>query len=212
MDKCKVVSIINQKGGTGKTTTAVNLSYTLAEKGKKVAVLDFDPQSNLTMCFGVEKPDELKTTIYDLMMCIIDEKELPDKSEYVLSINNIDIIPCSIQLSAVEMSLVNVMSRESILKMLLESIKPDYDYIIVDCMPALGMLTVNALAASDSVVIPALCETFCYAHLYSRMSYFLTTILKKMRITITSDHRALPVHLRHLTKVVPLMFQGYLIP
>lgn len=155
MDKCKVVSIINQKGGTGKTTTAVNLSYTLAENGKKVAVLDFDPQSNLTMCFGVEKPDELKTTIYDLMMCIIDEKELPDKSEYVLSINNIDIIPCSIQLSAVEMSLVNVMSRESILKMLLENIKHDYDYIIVDCMPALGMLTVNALAASNSVVIPA---------------------------------------------------------
>ena len=101
------------------------------------------------MCFGIDRPDELKTTIYDLMMCVIGEKELPDKREYILSFNNLDLIPCSIELSAVEMSLVNVMSREVILKMLLENFKNDYDFIIVDCMPALGMLTVNALAACD---------------------------------------------------------------
>ena len=155
MGKCKVVSISNQKGGVGKTTTALNLTYALTENGKKVLLIVFDPQSNLTMCFGIDRPDELKTTIYDLMMCVIDEKELPDKSEYILSFNNLDLIPCSIELSAVEMSLVNVMSREIILKMLLENFKADYDYIIVDCMPALGMLTVNALAACDSVLIPA---------------------------------------------------------
>lgn len=154
-NNARIIAVANQKGGIGKTTTALNLAYTLAENGKKVMLADFDPQSNLTMCFGIDRPDELKTTIYDLMMCIIDERDLPDKSEYILSFNNLDLIPCSIELSAVEMSLVNVMSREIILKMLLENWKADYDYIIIDCMPSLGMLTVNALAACDSVLIPA---------------------------------------------------------
>lgn len=154
MIKGKTIAIANQKGGVGKTTTTINLAYSLAIFGKRVLLIDFDPQSNLTMCFGIDRPDELKTTIYDLMMCVIDEKDLPDKNEYILSFNNIDLIPCSIGLSAVEMSLVNVMSREVILKMLLEHFKSDYDYIIIDCMPALGMLTVNALAACDSVLIP----------------------------------------------------------
>jgi chromosome partitioning protein len=90
MGKCKVVSISNQKGGVGKTTTALNLAYALAENNNKVLLIDLDPQSNLTMCFGIDRPDELKTTIYDLMMCVIGEKELPDKREYIrLSITSI---------------------------------------------------------------------------------------------------------------------------
>ncbi|MCX7748217.1 MAG: AAA family ATPase [Clostridia bacterium] len=151
----KVIALANQKGGVGKTTSSLNLAYALSELGQKVLLIDFDPQSNLSMCFGIDRPDELKTTIYDLMVCIIDEKVLPNKSEYILSFNNLDLIPCSIELSAIEMSLVNVMSRELVLKMLLDHVKADYDYVIIDCMPSLGMLTVNALAACDSVLIPA---------------------------------------------------------
>lgn len=182
MGKCKVVSISNQKGGVGKTTTALNLAYTLNENGKKVLLIDFDPQSNLTMCFGIDRPDELKTTIYDLMMC----KELPDKSEYILSFNNLDLIPCSIALSAVEMSLVNVMSREIILKMLLENYKSEYDFIVIDCMPVLGMLTVNALAACDSVLIPATAQ-YLSAKGLELLLQTIARVKKRINPNITID-------------------------
>ena len=186
MGKCKVISISSQKGGVGKTTTALNLAYALAGYGNKVLLADLDPQSNLTMCFGIDRPDELKTTIYDLMMCVIDEKELPDKSEYILSFNNLDLIPCSIALSAVEMSLVNVMSREIILKMLLENFKADYDYIIVDSMPALGMLTVNALAACDSVLMPATAQ-YLSAKGLELLLQTIARVKKRINPSITID-------------------------
>ena len=119
----------------GKSTTTLNLGYALAEEGKKVLVIDLDPQSSLTISFGVDKPDELDTTIYNLMTCIIEEKDLPAKDTYLLRFGNVDLIPCSIELSALELSLVNVMSREHILKMLLEQYKDDYDYILIDVRP-----------------------------------------------------------------------------
>jgi chromosome partitioning protein len=150
----KVIAIVNQKGGVAKTVTALNLGYALSEMGKKVLLIDFDPQSSLTVCFGYDNTDNISTTIYNLMALAIEEKNLPEKDEYILKSGNIDIIPCNLELSAIEIALVNVMSRELVLKSIIDEIKADYDYVIIDCSPSLGMLTINALAACDSVIIP----------------------------------------------------------
>jgi chromosome partitioning protein len=150
----KVIAIVNQKGGVAKTVTALNLGYALSEMGKKVLLIDFDPQSSLTVCFGYDNTDSINTTIYNLMALAIEEKNLPEKDKYILSTGNIDLIPCNLELSAIEIALVNVMSRELILKSIIDEIKEDYDYVIIDCSPSLGMLTINALAACDSVIIP----------------------------------------------------------
>lgn len=154
MDKSKIIAIVNQKGGVGKTTTALNMGYALSQMGKKVLLIDFDPQSSLTVCFGYDNTDSINTTIYNLMALAIEEKNLPQKEDYIISIGNIDLIPCNLELSAIEVALVNVMSREMILKSIVDEIKEDYDYIIIHCSPSLGMLTINALAACDSVLIP----------------------------------------------------------
>lgn len=154
MDRSKVIAIVNQKGGVAKTVTALNLGYALSEMGKKVLLIDFDPQSSLTVCFGYDNTDNIQTTIYNLMALAIDEKNLPKKHSYILSAGNIDLIPCNLELSAIEIALVNVMSRELVLKSIVDEIKDDYDYVIIDCSPSLGMLTINALAACDSVIIP----------------------------------------------------------
>ena len=150
----KIIAVANQKGGVGKTTTAFNLSYNLKERGYKVLMVDFDPQSNLTMSFGEAHPEDLEKTIFHLMMEYIDEKDIEIR-DYVLSKNGLNLIPSSIEMSAMEINLVNTMSRELILKGLIEPLKEEYDYIIIDCMPSLGMLTINALAAADSVLITA---------------------------------------------------------
>lgn len=155
MNQCEIIAIANQKGGVGKTTTTINLGYSLAENGKRVLLIDCDPQSNLTMSFGIDRPDELPITLYHLMTDILEEKELPLRSDYILSFNNLDILPCSIELAAIEVNLVNAMSREITLKAILDQLRPYYDYIIIDCMPSLGMLTINALAACDRILIPA---------------------------------------------------------
>lgn len=154
MRKSKVIAIVNQKGGVAKTVTALNLGYALSEMGKKVLLIDFDPQSSLTVCFGYDNTDIINTTIYNLMALAIEEKSLPKKEEYILSAGNVDIIPCNIELSAIEIALVNVMSRELVLKSIVDEVKEEYDYVIIDCSPSLGMLTINALAACDSVIIP----------------------------------------------------------
>src|SRR5665648_1005471 len=146
------------------------------------------------------------------MMDVINDKDLPPMESYIIKKEGVDIIPSSIELSAIEINLVGTISREYVLKTILDEIKDYYDYILLDCMPSLGLMTLNVLATCDSVLIPALCAAFCYAHLFSRMSYFLAAFRKKMRITITSVHRALTVHPRRLAKVVPLMFQEYLFP
>lgn len=146
----KTTAIVNQKGGIGKTTTALNLGYALSEKGKKVLLIDFDPQASLSSALGINADN--KANIYTLMTDAIEENETEAR---IINIkNNLDIIPSTLDLAGIEMTLVNVMSRETILKSITDEIKKDYDYVLIDCSPSLGTLTVNALAACDSVIIP----------------------------------------------------------
>lgn len=154
MKETKVIAICNQKGGVGKTTTTVNLGVGLAKEGKKVLLIDADPQGDLTTCFGWHDNDNLKETLSSQMAKMIREEPV-DKGEGILKHEEgIDLIPSNLELSGLEMMLVNTMSRETALKEYLKDIKKDYDYVLIDCMPSLGMITINALSAADSVIIP----------------------------------------------------------
>lgn len=150
----KVVSIANQKGGVGKTTTAVNLSTLLAKKGKKVLLIDTDPQGNATSGLGIDKNVELST--YDLLISDVTAEEIIQDT----AIKNLDISPSNINLAGAEVQLVSMMSREQRMKEKIDVIKNNYDYIIIDCPPSLGLITLNAFTASDSVLIPVQCEYF----------------------------------------------------
>lgn len=155
----KIIAVVNQKGGVGKTTTTLNLGYALEEAGKKVLLIDFDPQSSLTVCMGYDDTDILPCTIATLMQQVMEDMDLPEDDSYIYhSISDqgiaLDFIPCSMELSAVDVSLVNAVCRESILKGILSGLAEGYDYIIIDCSPSLGMLTINALVAAQAVIIP----------------------------------------------------------
>ena len=151
---CKVIAICNQKGGVSKTTTTANLGVGLVRAGKKVLVLDADPQGNLSQSFGIKNPDELEVALPSIMEQIIMDKEVDVTKGIIHHKEGLDLMPCNIDLSGVDISLVNAMSREFVLKTYVESIREFYDYILIDCMPSLGMITVNSLTASDSVLIP----------------------------------------------------------
>lgn len=151
----RIISVANQKGGVGKTTTTVNLGASLAYLGKKVLLVDIDAQGNATSGVGIRKPD-VKEDIYDILVNEVDIKEtiLPTSRE------NLFIVPATLQLAGAEIELTSMMARESRLKLALDEIKADYDYILIDCPPSLGHLTINAFTASDSILIPVQCEYY----------------------------------------------------
>ncbi len=151
---CKVIAICNQKGGVSKTTTTANLGVGLVRAGKKVLVIDADPQGNLSQSLGIENPDELEVALPNIMEQIMTGEEVDVTQGIVHHKEGLDLMPCNIDLSAVDVSLVHVLSREFIMKTYVDSMREFYDYILIDCMPSLGVITINSLTASDSVLIP----------------------------------------------------------
>lgn len=151
---CRIIAVANQKGGVGKTTTCVNLGIGLARAGKKVLLVEADAQGSLSVSLGIQEPDTLDMTLVQILGKIINEEEIDPEEGIIKHKEGIDFIPANIELAGLETSLVNVMSREQILRLYLEEIKDRYDYILIDCMPSLGMITINALVAADYVLIP----------------------------------------------------------
>lgn len=156
-EKPTVIAVVNQKGGTAKTTTVENLGIGLAREGKKVLLVDNDPQGSLTISLGYPRPDELEITLFDLLNKTINEDSVSAGEGVLHQAEGIDLIPANISLAGLEVALVNTMNRERILKQFLEPVKNNYDYVLLDCMPSLGMLTVNALAAVEKGGI--VCQT-----------------------------------------------------
>ena len=154
MSKCKVIALTNQKGGVGKTTTAVNLGVCLSKQGKKVLLVDADAQANLTMSLGYPRPDDLPISLATIMQDIIDDKPFDVQKGILHHSEGVDLLPSNIELSGLGVRLINAISRERVLTTCINEVKKNYDYVLIDCMPSLGMLTINALAAADSVVIP----------------------------------------------------------
>ena len=151
---CRVIAIANQKGGVGKTTTTSNLGIGLARQGKKVLLIDADAQGSLTASLGIREPDRLEITLATIMGNIINDEEIISDCGILSHDEGVDFIPGNIELSGLETSLINVMSRETVLRTYIELQRDNYDYILIDCMPSLGMITINVFTCADSILIP----------------------------------------------------------
>jgi chromosome partitioning protein len=175
----KIIAIANQKGGVGKTTTSINLTAALAEEGKKVLIIDMDPQGNTTSGFGVDK-NEVENTVYELLLddCSVNEAILREV------VPGVDLIAANVNLAAAEIELIGIEHKEYILRDVLDFIRDDYDYVILDCPPSLSVLTVNAMTAADSVLVPIQCEYYALEGL----SQLIHTInLVRMRLNSSLD-------------------------
>lgn len=198
--KATTIAIVNQKGGTGKTTTCENLGVGLAAEGKKVLLVDADPQGSLTISMGWQKPDELPVTLSTLMQKAMNDQCIPPGEGVLHHAEGVDLIPANIELAGLEVALVNTMSREKMLKQVLDSAKQDYDYILLDCTPSLGMLTINALAAADTALIPV------------QAQYLSAKGLEQLLQTINKVHRQINPKLKILRnggKDLPILCKVY---
>ena len=177
----RIIAIANQKGGVGKTTTSINLSSCIAAKGKKVLVVDIDPQGNTTSGYGIEKND-LENTIYELMLgdCSIEDCIIKDVIE------NISILPSNVNLAAAEIELIGVDKKEYILKNEIDWVKDRYDYIIIDCPPSLSLLTVNAMTTADSVLVPIQCEYYALEGL-SQLIHTVNLVKERLNPDLEMD-------------------------
>ena len=156
MNHCKTIALVNQKGGVGKTTSTLSIGVGLARAGNRVLLVDDDPQNSLTISLGIRNPDDdLENTLATAMYAEIQDTSIPWEDIIIHSEEGVDLLPANVDLSCVEMSLFNAMSREQVLKSVLGQVKENYDYILIDCMPSLGLMSVNALVAADSVIIPS---------------------------------------------------------
>lgn len=177
----RIIAIANQKGGVGKTTTAINLSACLAENNKKVLTIDTDPQGNTTSGLGIEK-DEIENTIYELMLDECTIKECIVKTE----IENLHVMPSNVNLAGAEIELLGISDKEYILKNAVDYIKDDYDYIIIDCPPSLNMLTVNAMTTADTVLVPIQCEYYALEGL-SQLIHTINLVQQRLNANLVME-------------------------
>ena len=192
----KIIAFANQKGGVGKTTTAINLAAALFERGKRVLLCDFDPQGNATSGFGVD-PRSLETSIYDLI--VADE---PDVKSAIVSTKWVDLIGANVNLAGAELDLIAMDDREKRLRGVLDRVREDYDYIFIDCPPSLGLLTLNCLCAADSFLVPLQCEYYALEGL-SQLMTTVRMVKKAMNPSLAVSYTHLDVYKRQASSASP---------